>query len=53
MYTARDVDGNFLDFNLGSKVGDSIVITEKLVGSGLFTWYKSQRAVARSPSRIT
>ena len=53
MYTARDVDGNFLDFNLGSKVGDSIVITEKLVGSGLFTWYKSLRAVARSPSRIT
>ena len=54
MYSARNADGFFMDFNNdGNKVGDRIVITEKLVTSGLFTWFKAAPLASRSHIRTT
>ena len=54
MYSARNADGFFMDFNNdGNKVGDRIVITEKLVTSGLFTWFKVAPSASRSRIRTT
>ena len=54
MYSARNADGVFMDFNNdGNKVGDRIVITEKLVTSGLFTWFKAVPSASRSRIRTT
>ena len=42
MYTARGADGRFMDLDGdGSRVGELVDITEKLVKSGLFTWFKA------------
>ena len=44
MYTARGADGSFLDLDKdGSRVGNRVVITEKLVLSGLFIWFNTAR----------
>ena len=54
LYSASNADGFFMDFNNdGNKVGDRIVITEKLVTSGLFTWFKSAPSASRSRIRTT
>ena len=54
MYSARNADGFFMDFNKdGNKVGDRIAITEKLVTSGLFTWFKAAPSASRSRIRTT
>ena len=53
MYTASGFDGRFMDLTDEGRVGDRVAITEKLVESGLFTWFKSIRAAARSHTRTT
>ena len=54
MYTANGFDGRFLDLNGdGSSVGKRVDITEKLVRSGLFTWFKAARPASSSHTRIT
>ncbi len=54
MYTATGSGGRFLDLNGdGSRVGERVDITEKLVKSGLFTWFKAARAASSSHTRIT
>ena len=54
MYTARDADGRFMDLNNdGSRVGPRVVITEELVQSGLFAWFRAARPTSISRTRIT
>ena len=54
MYTAIGSDGLFMDLNNdGSRVGDSVAITERLVKSGLFTWFKAARPASSSRNPIT
>ena len=53
MYTTSGFDGRFMDLSDGGRVGDRVAITEKLVESGLFTWFKSTRAASRSRIRTT
>ena len=54
MYTARGADGRFMDLNNdGSRVGARVAITEKLVQSGLFTWFNAAQPASRSHTRIT
>ena len=53
MYTASGFDGRFMDLSDGGRVGDRAAITEKLVESGLFTWFKSIRTASRSRTRTT
>ena len=54
MYTACGVDGSFLDLNNdGSRVGDRVGITEKLVNAGLFTWFKAAQPASISRTLTT
>ena len=54
MYTAVGPGGRFLDLNSdGSMVGERVDITEKLVKSGPFTWFKAARPLSNSHTRIT
>ena len=51
MYTVTGSDGRFLDLDSdGSRVGERVGITLKLVKSGLFTWFKASKL--SSPSQI-
>ena len=54
MYTACGHEGRFLDLNNdGSKVGDRVALTEKLVNAGLFTWFKAAQPASISRTRTT
>ena len=54
MYTANGSDGRFLDLDgNGSRVGERVAIMEKLVKSGLFTWFKAAQPASSSHIRTT
>ena len=54
VYTANGSGGRFLDLDGdGSRVGERVDITEKLVKSGLFTWFKAARPASSLRTRIT
>ena len=53
MYTASNQNGKIIDFNLGSKIGDRVAITESLVESRLFTWFKARTGASFSLMHTT